>query len=192
MTYNVVRKVSRSRSMAHSPFAHRELPNDPGGTLPLFARRAGINMHQASKGYDAAKQVKGRKRTLVVDTLGLILDLWVHPADIQDYDAGKELLATILEYYPRMKKIWADAQFGKNGLPEWAQEAAGVELEIVKRAEGTKGFVVQAKRWIVERTLGWLNGYRCLSKDYEATTQSSETMIYLVMINLMLHRLAPG
>jgi putative transposase len=127
-----------------------------------------------------------------VDTVGLILDLWVHPADIQDYDAGKEVLAEIVAYYPRMKKIWADSQFGKNGLPEWAQAEAGVELEIVKRPEGTKGFVVQAKRWIVERTLGWLNGYRCLSKDYEATTRSSETMIYLVMINLMLHRLAPG
>ncbi len=136
--------------------------------------------------------MKGRKRTLVVDTLGLILDRWVHPADIQDYDAGKEVLAEIVEYYPRLKKIWADAQFGKNGLPEWTKEETGVELEIVKRAEGTKGFVVQAKRWIVERTLGWLNGYRCLSKDYEATTESSETMIYLVMINLMLHRLAPG
>jgi putative transposase len=134
--------------------------------------------------------VKGRKRTLIVDTLGLLLDLWVHPADIQDYDAGKEILATILEWYPRLQKIWADGQFGKNGLPEWAQEELGLVLEIVKRAEGTKGFVVQAKRWIVERTLGWLNGYRRLSKDYEATTESSETMIYLAMIDLMVTRLA--
>jgi putative transposase len=116
----------------------------------------------------------------------------VHPADIQDYDAGKEVLAEIVADYPRLQKVWADAQFGKNGLPAWAQHEAGVELEIVMRAEGVKGFVVQAKRWIVERTLGWLNGYRGLSKDYEATTQSSETMIYLAMINLMLHRLAPG
>jgi putative transposase len=135
--------------------------------------------------------VKGRKRTLIVDTLGMILDLWVHPADIQDYDAGKELLAEIVAWYPRLKKVWADGQFGKCGLPEWAQAAAGVELEIVKRPEGAKGFVLQAKRWIVERTLGWLNGYRRLSKDYEATTESSETMIYLAMIDLMLTRLAP-
>jgi putative transposase len=127
-----------------------------------------------------------------VDTLGLILDLWVHPADIQDYDAGKEVLAEIVQYYPRLEKIWADAQFGKNGLPEWAAAEAGVTLEIVQRPEGTKGFVVQAKRWIVERTLGWFNGYRGLSKEYTATTESSETMIYLAMINLMLHRLAPG
>ena len=135
--------------------------------------------------------MKGRKRTLIVDTLGLILDLWVHPADIQDYDAGKELLATIREGYTRLAKVWADGQFGKNGLPEWAKEEAGVDLEIVKRPEGTKGFVVQPKRWIVERTFGWLNGYRRLSKDYEATTQSSETMIYLAMIDLMVARLAP-
>jgi len=135
--------------------------------------------------------VKGRKRTLIVDTLGMLLDLWVHPADIQDYEAGKEVLAQIVELYPRMKKVWADGQFGKNGLPEWAAEIAGVDLEIVKRPDGAKGFVLQAKRWIVERTLGWLNGYRRLSKDYEATTESSETMIYLAMIDLMLTRLAP-
>ena len=127
-----------------------------------------------------------------MDTLGLILDLWVHPADLQDYDAAPEVLATVAEEYPRLTKIWADSAFGKNGLGEWAQAELGIELEIVKRAEATPGFVVQAKRWIVERTLGWLNGYRCLSKEYEATTQSSETMIYLAMINLMLHRLAPG
>ncbi len=135
--------------------------------------------------------MKGRKRTLIVDTLGLILDLWVHPADIQDYDAGREVLAQLVEFYPRMQKVWADSAYGKNGLPEWAPAEAGVELEIVKRAEGTQGFVVQPKRWIVERTLGWLNSYRRLSKDYEATTESSETMIYLAMIDLMLTRLAP-
>ena len=127
-----------------------------------------------------------------MDTLGLILDLWVHPADFQDYDAAPTLLAAVAEDYPRLEKIWADSAFGKNGVPEWAQAELGLELVIVRRAEGTHGFVVQAKRWIVERTLGWLNGYRCLSKEYEATTQSSETMIYLAMINLMLHRLAPG
>ncbi len=64
-----------------------------------------------------------------------------------------------------MKKVWADSAFGKNGLVEWAKEELGLEVEIVKRAEGTKGFVVQAKRWIVERTFGWLNGYRGLSKE---------------------------
>jgi putative transposase len=136
--------------------------------------------------------VKGRKRTLIVDTLGMILDLWVHPANIQDYDAGKEVLTAMVGAYPRLTKVWADSAYGKNRLVEWAQEEAGVALEIVRRAEGTKGFVVQKKRWIVERTLGWLNGYRSLSKEYTATTQSSETTIYLAMINLMLHRLAPG
>ena len=91
-----------------------------------------------------------------------------------------------------MKKVWADGQFGKNGLPEWAQAEAGIELEIVKRAEGTKGFVVQAKRWIVERTLGWLNGYRRLSKDYEYTTTSSETWVQIAAIQRMARRLKPN
>ena len=79
--------------------------------------------------------MKGRKRTLIVDTLGLLLDLWVHPADIQDYDAGKEVLEPLRECYPRMKKVWADGQFGKNGLPEWAQEELGLILEIVSTVE---------------------------------------------------------
>ena len=136
--------------------------------------------------------MNGRKRTLIVDTLGLILDLWVHPADLQDYDAAPTLLAAVAEDYPRLKKIWADSAYGKHGVPEWAHAELGLELEIVQRAAGVQGFVVQAKRWIVERTLGWLNGYRGLSKEHEATTRSSETMIYLAMINLMLHRLAPG
>lgn len=136
--------------------------------------------------------MKGRKRSVLVDTLGLILDLWVHPANIQDYDAGKELLTEIVADYPRLEKVWADGQFGKNGLPEWAQSEADVVLEIVRRPEGAKGWVTQAKRWIVERTFGWLNQYRRLSKDYEGTTASSETMIYLAMIDLMLTRLAPS
>jgi putative transposase len=128
----------------------------------------------------------------VVDTLGLILDLWVHPADLQDYDAAQELLADVVAAYPRLQKVWADSGYDKNGLPAWVQEELGLEREIVKRPAGATGFVLVAKRWIVERTLGWLNGYRRLSKDYEATTASSETMVYLAMINLMLHRLAPG
>jgi putative transposase len=134
--------------------------------------------------------VKGRKRTRIVDPLGLLVDLWVHPADIQDDAAGKEGLGPLRALDPRLKKGWAEGQFGKNGWPEWAA-AAGVDREIVKRPEGAKGFVIQAKRWIVERTLGWLNGYRRLSKDDEATTESSETMIYLAMIDLMVTRLAP-
>jgi putative transposase len=136
--------------------------------------------------------VKGRKRSVIVDTLGLILDLWVHPADIQDYDAGRALLAEIVADYPRLAKVWADGGYDKLDLPAWAAAEAGVELEIVKRPDGAKGFVRQAKRWIVERTFGWLNGYRRLSKDYEATTASSETMIYLAMIDLMVTRLAPA
>jgi putative transposase len=118
--------------------------------------------------------------------------VWVHPANLQDYDAAPTILAAVAEDYPRLDKVWADSAYGKKELPEWAQATLGLELEIVKRAADAQGFVVQAKRWIVERTFGWLNGYRALSKEYEATTRSSETMIYLAMINLMLHRLAPG
>jgi putative transposase len=114
----------------------------------------------------------------------------VHPANIQDRDGAKTLLSELTQFYPRMKKVWADGGYAGQ-LEEWAATEAGLTLEIVSRPPEAQGFVPLPRRWIVERTFGWFNGYRRLSKDYEATTDSSETVVYLAMINLMLHRLAP-
>jgi putative transposase len=127
----------------------------------------------------------------LVDTLGLILDLWVHPADLSDSAAGQELLMDVSERFPRLETVYADSAYA--GLtPEGAAAVAAVTVEIVKRPAGAEGFIVLAKRWIVERTFGWFGRYRRLAKDYEATCESSEDLIYAAMINRMLHLLCPG
>ena len=128
---------------------------------------------------------------MIVDTLGLVLMVVVHAASIQDRDGAKLVMAKIVGLFPRLKLIWADGGYAGQ-LIEWTRELAGWVLEIVKRSDDIKGFKVLPKRWIVERTLGWLGRYRRLSKDYEAQTQSSEAMVHLSMINLMVHRLCPG
>ena len=126
-----------------------------------------------------------------MDTLGLVLTVVVHAASIQDRDGAKLVMAKIVGLFPRMQLIWADGGYAGQ-LIEWTKALAGWVLEVVKRSDDVSGFVVLPKRWIVERTLGWLGRYRRLSKDYEAQTASSEAMVHLSMINLMVHRLCPG
>ena len=127
----------------------------------------------------------------MVDTLGLILALAVHPADTQDRDGAKLVLRKLRGWFPRLKKIWADGGYAGK-LIGWTKSFGGWVLEIVKRNADVQGFVVLPKRWIVERTLAWIGRYRRMSKDYETLTASSETMVLLAMINLMIHRLQPG
>ena len=142
------------------------------------------------RGYDAGKKITGRKRHLAVDTLGMVLTVVVHGAYWQDYDGGCFVLARLKDKFRRLKVVFGDSAYGKNGLPEWVKESFGWILQTVLRPVGVKGFVVLPKRWIVERTFGWIGRYRRNSKDYERTTESSESMIYLSMINLMSRRLA--
>jgi len=128
---------------------------------------------------------------LIVDTLGLILAVVVHAADIQDRDGAKLVLRKIRKLYPRLKLIWADGGYAGK-LIEWTKSLGGWVLEIVKRSDDVAGFAVLPRRWVVERTFGWIGRYRRMSKDYETLPTSSETMVYLAMINLMVHRLSPG
>jgi putative transposase len=133
--------------------------------------------------------VKGRKRHIVVDTLGLILNCVVHPADVQDRDGAKLVLEDLAKRFPRLRKIWADAGY-TGELLEQVKDWGKWVLEIVKKADKTAGFQLLPHRWIVERTFAWLGRYRRLSKDYEVFIETSETMIRLAMIRLMLKRLA--
>jgi putative transposase len=126
----------------------------------------------------------------VVDTLGLILAAVVHAADIQDRDGAEDVLAGMAGSFTRLKVIWADGGYAGE-MVDWAKSVFGRVIQIVKGA-AKKGFTVLPKRWIVERTFAWLGKYRRLSKDYETLTTSSECMIYIAMINLMIHRLHPG
>jgi putative transposase len=143
-----------------------------------------------SNGYDAHKNVKGRKRHLLVDTLGLPLSVYVTSADIQDRVGARCLLAGLKPFVPRLKKIWADGAYAGEQLVGWLEEQGGWELEIVERDREAKGFEVLPKRWIVERTFSWLIRNRRLSKDYERLVQTSETFIEVAMIRLILRRLA--
>jgi putative transposase len=142
------------------------------------------------RGYDAGKKVTGRKRHLAVDTLGLILAVVVHRADLQDQDGARLLLDLVRHGFGRLKVIFADAAYARSGLPDWVQVTFGWILQTVLRPVGVRGFVVLPKRWIVERTFAWLGRCRRNSKDYERTTESSAAMIQITMINLMSHRLA--
>ena len=137
----------------------------------------------------AGKKINGRKRHLVVDTLGLLLDVVVHEADIQDRDGAKLVLERLKGRFSRLTLIWADGGYAGK-LIEWVKEFAFWTLEIVKRNDDVKGFHVLPRRWVVERTFGWLGRYRRLSKDYEQLPENSEAMILLGMINLMSRRLA--
>lgn len=146
----------------------------------------------AARGFDAGKLVKGRKRHLLVDTLGLVLLVVVHAASIQDPTGARLVLPALTQRFTRLVKIWADSRY-TGTLIEWVWSLRNyrrIRLEIVKRPTQQVGFVVLPKRWIVERTFGWLNRSRRLSKDYERLTATSETMIYLAMTRLMLRRLA--
>ena len=133
--------------------------------------------------------MKGRKRHLLVDTLGLLLMVVVHAADIQDRDGAKLVLERVRGKFSRLQLIWADGGYAGQ-LVEWVKDICHWLLEIVKRPDDAQGFVVLPRRWVVERTFAWLGKYRRLSKDYEALTETSEAMIYAAMVHLMIRRLA--
>lgn len=140
------------------------------------------------RGYDAGKKIKVRKRHIIVDTMGLLLDVIVHPADIQDRDGAKLILEKAFNEFPSIELVWADGGY-RGSLVEWVENGFDKVLEIVKRNDDVKGFKLLPKRWIVERTLGWIGRNRRLSKDYERFSSTEESWIYLGMISLMLNRL---
>lgn len=140
-------------------------------------------------GFDAHKHVKGRKRHLLVDTLGLPLAVYVTPADVHDSIGASRLLAGLAPLVPRLKKIWADGAYGGRELADWCKGEGDWELEVVERTPGVRGFSIQPRRWVVERSFSWLSRSRRLSKDYERKVQTSETLIQVAMIRLLAVRL---
>ena len=124
-----------------------------------------------------------------MDTLGLILEVVVHSAGIQDRDGAKIVFKKIRRHFKKLKLIWADGAYAGK-LIVWARRYCGWKLTIIKRSDRQKGFKVLPRRWVVERTFAWLSHYRRLSKDYEYRTDTSETMIYLAMTHLMIRRLS--
>ena len=140
------------------------------------------------RGYDAGKKIKGRKRHILVDTLGLLLIVIVHAANIQDRDGAKLVLNKAKSCFCHLRLIWADGGYAGK-LIDWVLETHNLLLEIVKRNDDIKGFQVLPRRWVVERTFAWLIFNRRLSKDYEVLPETSEAMVYVAMIRLMVSRL---
>lgn len=132
----------------------------------------------------------GRKRHIAVDTLGLLLVVVVHAANIQDQVGAKDVLSKLADKFYRLKVIFADSAYGRSGLPDWVQQSFRKVLQTVLRPVGVKGFVVLPKRWIVDRTFGWLGRWRHHSKDFERNPETSENMMYISMIYNMSRRLA--
>jgi putative transposase len=143
------------------------------------------------KGFDAGKKVKGRKRHIVVDTLGLLIAVVVTAANVQDYHGARPALARAKDRGPGLKVVWVDGIYEKQWLIDWTRDECGWELQVVKRSDQERGFKVVPKRWVVERTFGWLGRYRRSSKDYEVLPETSEAMIQMAMIHVMVRRLEP-
>jgi putative transposase len=145
------------------------------------------------RGYDAGKKIARRKRHLLVDVLDLMMVAVAHWVATQDYDEARQGLENLGHRFSRLRHIWAASAYGKCGLPNWVWELrkqGKLYLEIVRGKPGPKGFAVQERRWIVERTFAWLGRHRRLSKDYEALPEPSEAMTYVAMIRLLMARLA--
>lgn len=145
--------------------------------------------HGGTVGYDAGKKIKGRKRFIVVDVMGMVLDAMVCPASETERDGGQQVLVEPLKDCWRLRKIWVDSGYSGAHFSNWVQDRRGdVDVEVVTRIEGTKGFEVQPWRWVVERTFGWLMHNRRLARDYERTGASALSWIFVSMIGLMTRR----
>jgi transposase len=142
-----------------------------------------------SRGYDAGKSVNGRKRHIAVDTGGLLLAVVVTMAGIQDRDGGLRLLALLRERFSTITLVWADGGYAGR-LVTWATTVLTLTVQIVKRTDDIKGFVVLPRRWVVERTFGWISKNRRCVRDYETLPEHHEAMVNLAMIMLMSRRLA--
>jgi putative transposase len=146
-------------------------------------------------GYDGGKKITGRKRHIAVDTLGMLLAVVVTSAAVDDAKAAPAVLGQLHQRdYPRLEVVWADSKYHNHALNAWKEHHEELlwRLEVVSRPIGAKGFVLLHKRWVVERTIAWLGRARRLSKDYERRTDSSECMVRIRAIQLLLYRSAPS
>ena len=134
------------------------------------------------RGFDAGKKIKGRKRHILTDTEGNLLSAVTHTADVQDRDGAICVIADAKESYPTLAHLFADGGYAGEKLETALHDINGPTIEIVKRPDGVKGFVVIARRWVVERTFAWLGRCRRLAKDWEATIASSDAWLLVASI----------
>ncbi len=179
--YNALRRLERLRQGRAA---------EPGaGSLDSQSVKS-VGGKQEARGFDAGKKITGRKRHLLVDTIGLPVALCVTAASKSDQAGAKSLFAENKEKLKNLKKIRVDGTYRGEKWHKQVAEEYGIELEVSKNPEGVKGFIAQAKRWLVERTFGWFIQSRRLTREYEKLTESSQAMLYLSMIRILLRRLA--
>ena len=142
------------------------------------------------RGYDAGKKTKGRKRHILTDTEGNLLGLVTHAADIQDRDGAPDVIAQTLESFPTVSHVFADGGYAGDKLKDALAAIDGPEIEVVKRPPGVTGFVVIARRWVVERTFAWLGRCRRLAKDWEASVASAEAWVLVAAIRRSVRHIA--
>lgn len=142
-----------------------------------------------SHGYDAGKKVKGRKRHILVDVLGLIISIVITPASVQDRDGAVPVIEQAMLEHSNIRKIWTDGSY-TGEVMQRLRERTGVDIEVVKRTDDMSGFVVLPRRWVVERTFGWMERHRLLSREYERTITSSRDDVLHAMTMTVLRRIS--
>jgi transposase len=195
--YGFFRRWVRSVAWQHLHDALRDLVGLHAGRDPLptaavidsASVRGSDTVPGTSRGYDAGKKVNGRKRHIAVDTAGLLLAVVVTMAGIQDRDGGARLLALPRERFSTVTLVWADGGYAGR-LVIWARKVLTLTVQVVKRTDDLAGFKVLPRRWVVERTFGWISKHRRCVRDYETLPEHHETMVYISMIMIMSRRLA--
>jgi putative transposase len=179
--------IEEMHDLLHS-FCRKQSGKDISPSLGLIdSQSIKTSSMTQEKGYDGGKKIQGRKRHIVTDTMGLLMAVVIHGADIQDREGAKLLMEQLRYKYPRLKKILADGGY-TGQLIDWILKRFGWALEIVHKVAGVAGFNVLPKRWVVERTFGWFNFNRRLAKDYEMKTECSTAFVQLAMCRIMLNR----
>jgi putative transposase len=183
------RRLAEAQRCVARPGADQERKKKAPTAAIIDSQSVKMAGQPGERGFDAGKKIMGRKRHLLVDTMGLLLCVCVHSAGLQDRDGAKLLLERAWKF-GWLRKIWADGGYA-GALLEWVKNlrlGRMAQIEIVKRVND--GFKILPRRWVVERTFAWLNRYRRLSKDYEVRTDHSEAFIYIAASHLMARRLA--
>jgi transposase len=168
--------------------ARGRAPLPTAGSIDSQSVKAADTVGAGTRGYDGGKKINGRKRHIAVDTLGLLLAVTVTAASVQDRDGASPLLTLLRERFSTIRLVWADGGYAGR-LIIWAQSALHLAVTVVKRSDDTTGFVVLPRRWVVERTFGWLLRHRRLVRDYERLPEHHQAMVLWATVSIMTRQL---